>query len=266
MKKLRQFLFPIICCVLLLVACSDDDCNDPRNESCSNFDPCLLKKPVSADFTIHETFQLRRDYWKPYDTDTVNTYEVIFTAKEAGAEYEWTLGAETIYERSFSRNEFPLKSNIDIQLIVTKTPDHSCFPDDDGVDTLKRTFHIAEPLFGNSKVSGQFIGRDSGDINTEDRVVEFDPTYHYPNPNDRTFLRIINLVPGCDLYGFNTTLFGYRQIAFGAHGSVECLNPTGRAKVFGLKNDSIRIDYKIDRAPNVFDNPIQKVFIGVRKK
>jgi hypothetical protein len=37
-------------------------------------DPCRDKKPVSADFTIHESFALGyRPEWEIYDTDTVRS-------------------------------------------------------------------------------------------------------------------------------------------------------------------------------------------------
>ena len=49
-------LLPIIVTIVfaLFTACSDDDCNDPRNESCSNFNPCLDTKPTRAGFKVEE--------------------------------------------------------------------------------------------------------------------------------------------------------------------------------------------------------------------
>lgn len=259
MKNNKYSIFQLVYLIalILLQGCYSEDIEDP----------CRDEMPVSAYFTIQETFQLgMREEWRAYDTDSISSFYILFTATEKDAEYEWTLGDETIYEKSFVRYSFPRGTSIEVKLRVNKYAMSNCFPDDDGVDSLRRVFYLTENFYCDSKVKGQFIGRDSADINSE-RTVIIDPCYDYPdNPFNNTDIRIINLVPGCDIYGFGKQDVAYKQMYFGDNGTIECLNPIGLAYVFGTENDSIRINYSIKKSPNDTQNRINKIFLGIRKE
>jgi len=109
-------------------------------------DPCKSLRPVSAAFTIYETFPyVTPSAWKPYDTDTIRTFGATFTAVEEGASYEWTIGSETIRTRSFYRQDFPINVPIPVTLKVTKNPNRNCFPTDSGVATKTRRFVLTTP-------------------------------------------------------------------------------------------------------------------------
>ncbi|MDN5213274.1 hypothetical protein QQ020_14490 [Fulvivirgaceae bacterium BMA12] len=256
MKIIKVFALPLICFIIfVLQSCSGDDINDP----------CIDENPVSASFTIYETFQLGLpEKWEAYDTDTVNTKYVLFTALEEDASYEWILGAEVISDQSFIRHSFPRGTSIEVELRVNKQPNADCFPEDDGFDTLKRTFYVTETLFCDALLNGSYVGHDLEDENSE-RTIAIDVCYEYPNPFNDTEPRIFNLVPGCDIYGFGKQNIAYKQMYFGDNGVLECLNPTGFAYIYGKSNDSIRIDYSIDKSAGDIENSITKTFIGVRK-
>jgi hypothetical protein len=228
-------------------------------------DPCKDMQPVTAAFTIHESFALGyRPEWEIYDTDTVRSIYVTFTAMEDEAEYEWTLGAETITEKSFTRSDFPRGQNIEVKLKVTKNPNLACFPEDDGKDSLTRIFYVT-PSWDNSLFQDEFEGFHT-DKPQQKFTIIIDDYYRIKNdPVDQSFIRIINLVNNCDIIGFAIQERAYKENYFKDGGAVECLNPIGIMRISGPRNDSIKIKYTIKKAPDDFINRVPKTFIGIRK-
>ncbi|HHB77964.1 MAG TPA: hypothetical protein ENK85_01870, partial [Saprospiraceae bacterium] len=115
---------------------------------CKDPDPCEEATEVTADFTIMENGYPNNlsggldTLFKPFDTDTVRRTRIIFSALEEDAEYTWIIGAETLHTRVVQRSGFPKGETIPITLIVKKTPNAMCFPNDDGIDTLVRYMHV----------------------------------------------------------------------------------------------------------------------------
>jgi hypothetical protein len=114
-------------------------CSDPSNPDCGNYDPCFGKQPAHADFKIEEFVGSQ---W--FETDSVNgrVNTIRFTATQAAESYTWLLGSEVIHEKSFTRTGFPANRWISITLIVQKAPEQSCFPKDDGIDTLVKKMYV----------------------------------------------------------------------------------------------------------------------------
>jgi hypothetical protein len=234
-------------------------------DSSNEIDPCKDKSPVTAAFTIHESFALGyRPEWEVYDTDTVRSIYVTFTAIEENATYEWTLGAETITERSFTRSEFPRGENIEVTLKVTKNANTNCFPEDDGQDTVTRTFYVT-PGWDNSLFQDEFEGFHT-DKPLEKFTIVIDDYYKIPDdPIEQYFIRIINLVPDCDIIGFAIQERAYKENYFKDGGDLNCLNPIGIMRISDSTNDSLTIKYTIKKASDDFVIRISKTFIGIRK-
>jgi hypothetical protein len=155
-----------------LGSCRKKQCHDPKNPECENYDPCYGKKPVTADFIFGRTTATPEpingvDY--PICEDTIFNSGGVnrkgfdygiglkFQAKENGAKYTWKLGSETISGREFDRNFITAGPGVyQATLIVEKTPDASCFPKDDGKDTITKKFtlmpHYQLPIMGKYKV------------------------------------------------------------------------------------------------------------------
>ncbi len=84
----------------MLLSCRNDDdtlpppCNDPTNEACPNYDPCLAKTPVSADFEILASLGWQDTFFVEYDT-IIQTTRVKFVANQKHYEsYSWQIGSE----------------------------------------------------------------------------------------------------------------------------------------------------------------------------
>ncbi len=146
MKKVL-FLF---CCFLLigssllLEQCKCNKCEDPSNPECSNYDPCYGVAKTSADFKIEER---TGSYW--VETDTVARYSSVrFTALQDAESYRWLIGADEFNEKSFTLSNFPYNSWIGVTLIVKRTPNKTCYPNDNGIDTVYRRFYVWPEGYG----------------------------------------------------------------------------------------------------------------------
>ena len=140
MKKIISLLtaFLLIVSAVLMEQCKCKQCEDPTNPECSNYDPCLGVAKTSADFKIEER---TGSYW--VETDTVERYSrVRFTALQEADSYRWLIGADEFNEKSFTLSNFPYNSWIGVTLILKRTPNKACHPNDNGIDTVYRRFYV----------------------------------------------------------------------------------------------------------------------------
>lgn len=252
---MKRLLTSIVLLVLVGVfVVSLDGCVDEPQKP----NPCKDIGPISAKFTIVESFQGGYPKgWRVYDSDTIGSQYVTFTALEEGATYEWTIGSETITKRSFSRYGFPVGQNVSVSLKVMKEPNKACFPSDDGIDFLERKFYVNNNCI-RSPLDGQFEGSYIDEPGTK-FTISIDFCY-LPQGYNRDFIRITNLPPNCEGIS-DYDEYGYKQVYFymGA-----CLFPSGIMRVSGSKNDSIRLEYTRNKNSN--GDRENKVFLGTRKK
>ncbi len=196
----------IIIIYLVLGSCKPEDA--PKN-------PCDNSHAVSASFLIEEDWD-SNDFgagnWEYYDTDTVCTYRVKLTANEDGASYRWHISGDTVVftQKSFTIT-FPNRwvadqapRDIPVTLIVNKSPDKRCFPNDDGVDTFTRTIHFVNVITG-TLVKGHFFGYWDG--NSADTSTIFITIQDSIHSNRRIYA--YNLSPK-----FNTTSHGYGDYTY----------------------------------------------------
>lgn len=74
---------------------------------------------------------------------------LLFTAKEDEAEYTWYIGQETLTEQSVGRffDGATAGQNIPVTLVVKKKPNLTCFPQDDGYDSITKYFQVYHQAF-----------------------------------------------------------------------------------------------------------------------
>jgi hypothetical protein len=122
----------------------NDDCFDPTDPECENYDPCHNKAKTSAFFVIEEWLGAPGGVdgiWVRSDTimGQGNNTQVRFRALQNADSFIWVVGSETIHSRSFIRNSFPANDLIPVKLIALNfAPSIACFPDDTGRDTMER--------------------------------------------------------------------------------------------------------------------------------
>ena len=148
-------------------------------------DPCACASEVSADFDILERHtQLASS--EIIITDHVlgaGSKQVRFRAKEEDAEYKWYIGADIECDRETFKN-FGIQwvgSTIPITLVVKKEPNTICFPEDDGYDSITKTFNIYDECHEPYLLEGTFRMAPEYSTDSIDIVIEFK---EYPPQND----------------------------------------------------------------------------------
>jgi len=116
-------------------------------------DPCDCASEVSADFVIEEQLNNIPHYdWVETDTTLYNK-DVQFRALEEDAEYTWYIGLDKFETKEASRyfSDQWIGYDIPITLVVKKEPNKTCFPDDDGYDSITKTFHVSKyPIYNGT--------------------------------------------------------------------------------------------------------------------
>ena len=141
MKTLMKILLLTSVFLLALFSCKKD-----QLELKKTADPCECASEVSADFVIEELADIIPEIiWIETDT-TLHNSEVQFRALEENAEYTWYIGIEEFNTQAASRyfTDQWIGSNIPITLVVKKEPNNTCFPNDDGYDSITKTFHVSQ--------------------------------------------------------------------------------------------------------------------------
>lgn len=261
--KLIKFLIAIIIVATLAInlnSCKRDkeDCFDPTNPQCKNYDPCYGQKPVIADIELSQRYS-------PFGSGEITTKysdtgiifpnsQIRFHCPIEGAKYTWTLGAETItsqtFERMFSRFTVPV-GEYTVKLTVEKDPNKNCFPADDGIDTYTKKFKIV-PMCSLA-ILGLFKGKwdnlpqkDSGlismrvftSMNYLDSCGEGASVFRFTNltGNNDTLL-------GDYIYLSNTVMINDRISSMGL--------ANGRFKI-NLQDSTVLMTYTVNNVPFTF--------------
>ncbi|MBL7789226.1 MAG: hypothetical protein JNL75_05265 [Chitinophagales bacterium] len=150
MKRLINSIFLIAIFVLYLGCCKDEPCQGVQEVKASfksdNYPLITHKylKPsyVNYNYTLQfQTAGFVLDSWVQWDS------------------LEWRIGGEKIYNKtSFYRTNIP-PGKLDVTLIVKKKPNKSCYPNDDGIDTLTQTYQIIEDFDKENRIVGTYRGK-----------------------------------------------------------------------------------------------------------
>lgn len=157
MIKKNNYLFHVLGIVLfalcLVMASACDNCEDPTNPECENYDPCWGMEEPIVDFEMGEIYGISGGDDILFPSDTVGYGTIYFNAIGTGLEdvisYQWKVGTDTrtwnesSFSLVFSRNDSStLRNNPVLVTLVTTRRVSPCFPKDDGKDTISRYLHF----------------------------------------------------------------------------------------------------------------------------
>ena len=211
MKKLIYILF-----FFLAVSCKKDKITPPAP------DPCIGLQEVSADFTMEEMTHANENLAKYTNTDTIfSKKNVRFTAKEENAEYTWYIGTEVLHTRSFTRyfGATLEGQSLPITLVVKKAANTSCFPMDDGYDSIVKYLSVSNRKMAidtSFLMEGVFRVKEKNKTDSVDITLNVKPNvqgvplfdiYNYDGNGTNSISPITSL--GYGYYGYN-----YRQYWF----------------------------------------------------
>ncbi|MCU0442186.1 MAG: hypothetical protein MUE96_07285, partial [Bacteroidia bacterium] len=246
-----------------------DECQDPRNPDCENYNPCIDAKPTSAAFTIKEATvqQINSPNLTDFlmDTDSCYMSSIFFEATQADADsFIWQIGTEPQPRYGKQVNVvFPDNlrgTNFNVRLIVKRKPNTRCFPTDDGIDTLTRRFYFVrynEPL----SWEGSYYGSDD---DKPDSMYTIVLGHSYDVAEEEDIIKVVGIPRGCRdtinewIPGVVTT---YKNIGFERVG-IDC-----SAKiVLGVYNEGNK--YRIIQGYRTFTNGVltkkNRIFTGIK--
>jgi hypothetical protein len=243
-------------------------------------DPCASLTPPKADFTMYlsnlpygllDKFYLSEPndtlYYHPYAFGAMNVY--FENTTNFFNEANWTVGGDV---RTFTEPKFFLGFNgvsgagerIDVELRTKRTAMKSpCFPNDDGLDTVRKSFFIANAMIHKPPQLGRFQGyikgqeRDTFTVNIElfQRQPNVTGDYmitNFPKGTTRGSWQIRPKI------GMALAFYG-RYFSVLSSESFDEFNQSGFEYCLGYaKNDSLFIEYK-----HRDGKPIN--FVGVRQ-
>jgi hypothetical protein len=116
---------------------------------CKDEPECSSSMETKAYFEGYNTENLKlwQEIKYPLIENDTNWAHMTFVAKniENATYYKWIIGAEEIENTpTVFRQGFPRNVLVPITLIVKKTPNKNCFPNDDGIDTLTKTYYFTD--------------------------------------------------------------------------------------------------------------------------
>ena len=247
MKQGKPYVLLMLVSIFLILSnCKKDEapCCDITNPEYPNYDPCWDASEVTADFTISERFGSAARYYKSIDSAFVRTALYFKAEEEDATSYTWYLGAEVITEREFERtfHTVDFYNPITVTLVVEKEPRLDCYPEDDGVDTLTRTFWRVHQC--QSLVVGNYRGVWT-DEPLDTFIVGFELVDYVGAPDSCDQIQVYNLHKNiedtCKVSGLKH--FGYNWWKFGSHVGNSCYENRGEISV--ISNNSVEIDYTI---------------------
>ena len=144
--------------LLITVGSCKKRCQDPSNPECENYNPCYGKTPVTASMVMDQSLMLYfdEDFYETGDTVFPTGVLIRFRCLTEADRVIWVLGKDTVEKRQVERSFGLPYGKYPVTLIVQAEPNLSCFPEDDGWDTLTRYVHLIPVcelnVFGTFKV------------------------------------------------------------------------------------------------------------------
>ncbi|WP_107039048.1 hypothetical protein [Brumimicrobium mesophilum] len=257
MKTLIKILLLTSVFLLVLFACKKD-----QLEITKTADPCDCASEVSADFDILERHsQIANSVLIETDHVFANK-QVIFRSSLNDAEYKWYIGAhiETGQEAFKHFTTQWIGSTIPITLVVKKEPNKICFPNDDGYDSITKTFNVYTHCRENYLLEGTFrmASKNSTDsIDIELEFKEYTPWNDCYSVDITNFDGVGSICPGN--YFRVTKSYRYLHSAGTATGSCQSLG--GGFRAWHHLNGTCEMKYRYYK-DNDISQQVQKHLFG----
>ena len=149
MKHSKHILFlSSIFCLLFYGCCKDEPSCDGIKETKAYFE----------GYNLNDN-HLRNPHYPRIENDTNFSYMtfVAFDVEDA-IYYKWIIGAEEIENQPMVyRSGFPRNVWIPITLIVQKKPNTACFPKDDGIDTITKSYIFTDNKWRWYREDGSYL-------------------------------------------------------------------------------------------------------------
>jgi len=209
-----KWIFFISMLLLVTFGCRK---KQPEMNAVQNACDCI--EETSAEFTINEISAIGLPGEMETETDTCYANKNIrFIPKMKNTDYTWYIGSEIVNVEILGRY-FSLAQggqDIPVSLVVKKQANNVCFPNDDGYDSITKSFHVAmydaslnTMATINTYIEGSYRLFDTH--NTDSIDITIDLFYDHLQANGNG-IRVINLHGTNDTIQTADVRKNYRQI------------------------------------------------------
>jgi hypothetical protein len=250
MKKI--LFYSLLFLFVVMTGCKEDDedqCCDPTNPECVNYDPCWSTVEPTAEILMRESYIRLGEgtVWTPYDSVFYNNVE--FSSPYADSDYQhiWYLGAEIIEVPVFNRTHLTAERPqfITVSHVITFPVDSSCYENLTGRDSTSATYYLIE--FWNEFLSyGEF--RVVFENETDSFDVKLIRIYEDGSPVGIPALNELNpSTISINFHNQGDTMeipFGGRNLENFLSGSDGNIRPRGLLEVDSFDRQSIKMEYQ----------------------
>lgn len=188
---------------------------DPTNKDCPNFDPCLLRDSITADFSIKGQFSILSPWNEIYFEDSLFIgRQLKFEATHQNAtNYKWYLGTEIVEGPSDSIVYRNISYPVDLPpgryyaaLVVEYDVDEECFPHSTAKDSVYKDFYKISDrdVLIASKFRGVFENEGEDSVTIEIAMIK-----DFTGPSSDYELIAINLLGNNDSIYTGSSLKAY---------------------------------------------------------
>ena len=168
-----KIIFYLLAVFLVLSSCKKDECKDPTNPDCENYDPCYGISMPTAKFLMEEQIWDDSNERVYISEDSIfSGSNIRFRSTFESDEYKhtWYVGSEVLSGFKVTRNFLTVTNRpnyITISHVMEYPVDKMCFPLDDGRDSVSQTFYLIE-YWKELNVLGAFRGLLKGQTDSFD--------------------------------------------------------------------------------------------------
>lgn len=249
-------LFSLLIGFVFILGCKEPTtpvtkCFDPTDPKCENYDPCLMQDSTSAFFSMKEQLSPIPPNSQYYVEDSVFLGQAIkFSALQKDAiYYKWYLGTEIVEGPTDSAVIRHLSNPVDLplgsydaSLVIVKESDSTCFPLDDGMDSVTRIFYKVDKK--DLKVVNRFVGefekKPGEQAQIEIAYLKEDPS----DPNSEYIMVGINLQNNGDTMEIWPSLSGLVNTRAVWIGGADLEKLSGELRL-NPNNDSVFFEYSL---------------------
>lgn len=255
MKKIKTYTSAFLITLIFVLACK----KEKPELNVSNQDPCGCASEVSADFVIEELLNPQLPAGLSTVTDHILSPRFAsFTALEEDADYTWYIGSEILTQKSVTRffNVQWVGYDIPITLVVRKNPNNTCFPNDDGYDSIVKYMHVYEKC-ETHLLEGVFRLAEENTTDSIDLILQ---QVNYPQTSDCESWDITNVNGNGEYCSGQNRIFleTYRELRTNLSGVSELQCPNNvHIELMRMNFDNtvyLKIGYVPNPQPNPFDN------------
>lgn len=147
----KVFFYSILFLFVAVTGCKEDDedqCCDPTNPECANYDPCWDVDEPDSGFILEEALLSNEGLVWAGD-DSVFFNEIRYTAnyQDTNITHKWYLGSEVINEPTFTRTHATVPPSqrptfITVSHVIEYPFDNPCYQNQSGRDSTSRTYYL----------------------------------------------------------------------------------------------------------------------------